>query len=52
MTLCCLSVSDFPSQGGNEVEPVVRTSRAAVIAPEPIPEMAEITRNKVKKSTR
>lgn len=50
--LHCLSVSDFPSQGSNEVEPEVRTSRAAVIAPEPIPEMAEITRTGVKKTAR
>ncbi|XP_044185506.1 cGMP-dependent protein kinase 2 [Thunnus albacares] len=39
---------DFPSQSGNE--PEVRTSRAAVIAPEPIPETLEITSTRVKKT--
>lgn len=48
----CLSVSEFPSQGGNEIEPEVRKSRAAVIASEPIPETLEIMRNKVKKTAR
>lgn len=48
----CLSVSEFPSQGGNEIEPEVRKSRAAVIAPEPIPETLEIMRTKVKKTAR
>ncbi|XP_056150815.1 cGMP-dependent protein kinase 1 [Lampris incognitus] len=41
---------EFPSQGNNEVEPEVRKSRAAVMAPESIPENLEITRTKVKKS--
>ncbi|XP_030260401.1 cGMP-dependent protein kinase 2 [Sparus aurata] len=41
---------EFPSQGGNEIEPEVRKSRAAVIASEPIPETLEIMRNKVKKT--
>lgn len=41
---------DFPSQGGNEIEPEVRKSRAAVIASEPIPETLEITRKRVKKT--
>lgn len=50
--LLCLSASDFPSQSSNEIEPEVRSSRAAVIAPEPIPEMAEIKRTRVKKTAR
>lgn len=50
--LLCLSVSDFPSQSSNEIEPEVRQSRAAVIAPEPIPETVEITRTRVKKTAR
>ncbi|XP_029966955.1 cGMP-dependent protein kinase 2 [Salarias fasciatus] len=41
---------EFPSQSGNEVEAEVRTSRAAVIASEPIPETLEIIGNKVKKT--
>ncbi|XP_022050691.2 cGMP-dependent protein kinase 2 [Acanthochromis polyacanthus] len=41
---------EFPSQSGNEIEPEVRKSRAAVIAPEPIPETLEITRTRVKKT--
>ncbi|XP_039637114.1 cGMP-dependent protein kinase 2 [Perca fluviatilis] len=41
---------EFPSQSGNEIEPEVRTSRAAVIASEPLPETLEITRMRVKKT--
>ncbi|XP_047430272.1 cGMP-dependent protein kinase 1 [Mugil cephalus] len=41
---------EFPTQGGNEIEEEVRKSRAAVIAPEPLPENLEITRNRVKKT--
>lgn len=41
---------EFPSQSGNEIEPEVRKSRAAVIAPEPIPETLEITGTRVKKT--
>ncbi|MEQ2277164.1 hypothetical protein XENORESO_021160, partial [Xenotaenia resolanae] len=41
---------EFPSRDANEAEPEFRTSRAAVIAPEPIPETLEISCNKVKKS--
>ncbi|GAA6234290.1 cGMP-dependent protein kinase 2-like [Lates japonicus] len=41
---------EFPSHSGNEIEPEVRKSRAAVIAPEPIRETLEITRNRVKKT--
>lgn len=47
-----MSLSEFPSQSGNEIEPEVRKSRAAVIAPEPIPETLEITRTRVKKTVR
>lgn len=50
--LLCLSVSEFPSHSGNEIEPEVRKSRAAVIASEPIPETVEITRTTVKKTVR
>ncbi|TKS76386.1 cGMP-dependent protein kinase 1 [Collichthys lucidus] len=42
---------EFPSQSGNEIEPEVRKSRAAVIAPEPIPETLEITRTRVTKTS-
>lgn len=45
-------VTDFPSQTGNEIEPEVRKSRAAVIASEPIPENLEIKRARVKKNVR
>lgn len=48
----CLCDADFPSQSVNEVEPEFRTSRAAVIASEPIPENLEITRTRVKKTAR
>ncbi|KAM3861355.1 cGMP-dependent protein kinase 2 [Diretmus argenteus] len=41
---------EFPSQGSNEIEPEVRKSRAAVMAPEPIPENVEIKRTRVKKT--
>ncbi|CAI5683705.1 cGMP-dependent protein kinase 2 [Oreochromis niloticus] len=41
---------EFPSQTGNEIEPEVRKSRAAVIASEPIPENLEIKRARVKKN--
>ncbi|KAM4712506.1 cGMP-dependent protein kinase 2 [Anableps anableps] len=41
---------EFPSQAGNEAEPEFRKSRAAVMAPEPIPEKLEISRNMVKKT--
>ncbi|XP_070843194.1 cGMP-dependent protein kinase 2 [Chaetodon trifascialis] len=41
---------EFPSQSGNEIEPEVRKSRAAVIATEPIPETLEIMRTRVKKT--
>ncbi|XP_061563156.1 cGMP-dependent protein kinase 2 [Cololabis saira] len=41
---------EFPSQSGNEAEPEVRKSRAAVIAPEPIPETLELKRARVKKT--
>ncbi|XP_032440390.1 cGMP-dependent protein kinase 2 [Xiphophorus hellerii] len=41
---------EFPSQTANEAEPEFRTSRAAVMAPEPIPENLEISRNMVKKT--
>ncbi|XP_043962894.1 cGMP-dependent protein kinase 1 [Gambusia affinis] len=41
---------EFPSQPGNEAEPEFRKSRAAVMAPEPIPEKLEISRNMVKKT--
>ncbi|KAM4528965.1 cGMP-dependent protein kinase 2 [Fundulus diaphanus] len=41
---------EFPSQEANEAEPEFRKSRAAVIAPEPIPENLEISRNRVKKT--
>ncbi|KAK5608129.1 hypothetical protein CRENBAI_003840 [Crenichthys baileyi] len=41
---------EFPSLDANEAEPEFRTSRAAVIAPEPIAETLEISCNKVKKS--
>ncbi|KAF7664008.1 hypothetical protein LDENG_00192230 [Lucifuga dentata] len=41
---------EFPSSPSNEAEPEVRKSRAAVMAPEPIPENLEITRNRVKKT--
>ncbi|XP_022593513.1 cGMP-dependent protein kinase 2-like [Seriola dumerili] len=41
---------EFPSHSGNEIEPEVRKSRAAVIAPEPIRETLEITRTQVKKT--
>lgn len=47
-----VSVTDFPSQTGNEIEPEVRKSRAAVIASEPIPENLEIKRARVKKNVR
>lgn len=50
--LLCLSAPEFPSHSGNEIEPEVRKSRAAVIAPEPIRETLEITRNRVKKTVR
>ncbi|XP_041832043.1 cGMP-dependent protein kinase 2 [Melanotaenia boesemani] len=43
---------EFPSQSSNETETEFRKSRAAVIAPEPIPETGrlEITQNRVKKT--
>ncbi|XP_008396050.1 cGMP-dependent protein kinase 2 [Poecilia reticulata] len=41
---------EFPSQTANETEPEFRTSRAAVMAPEPIPEKLEILSNMVKKT--
>ncbi|XP_039981661.1 cGMP-dependent protein kinase 1 [Xiphias gladius] len=41
---------EFPSHSVNEIEPEVRKSRAAVIAPEPIRETLEITRTGVKKT--
>ncbi|KAM6915408.1 cGMP-dependent protein kinase 2 [Xenentodon cancila] len=41
---------EFPSQSSNETEPEFRKSRAAVIAPEPIPETLEIKRTRVKKT--
>ncbi|XP_040920791.1 cGMP-dependent protein kinase 1 [Toxotes jaculatrix] len=41
---------EFPSHSGNEIEPEVRKSRAAVIAPEPIRETLEIARARVKKT--
>ncbi|XP_026174393.1 cGMP-dependent protein kinase 2 [Mastacembelus armatus] len=41
---------EFPSQSGNEIELEFRTSRAAVIASEPIPQTLEITRTRVKKT--
>ncbi|KAM4522535.1 cGMP-dependent protein kinase 2 [Odontesthes bonariensis] len=41
---------EFPSQSGNDTEPEFRKSRAAVIAPEPIPETLEITSARVKKT--
>lgn len=47
-----VSVTDFPSQTGNEIEPEVRKSRAAVIASEPIPENLEIKWARVKKNVR
>lgn len=50
--LVCLPSLEFPSQVANEAEPEFRTSRAAVIAPEPIPEQLEISRNMVKKTGR
>ncbi|CAL8312900.1 unnamed protein product [Lota lota] len=40
----------FPSQSSNEADPEVRKSRAAVMAPEPIPEGLGITRTRVKKT--
>ncbi|KAK0151415.1 cGMP-dependent protein kinase 2 [Merluccius polli] len=43
--------TEFPSQSSNEAEPEVRKSRAAVMAPEPIPEDLEITSNRVKKTS-
>lgn len=42
---------EFPSEIANEVDPEVRTSRAAVIATEPLPETLEITRARVKKNS-
>ncbi|XP_007552925.1 cGMP-dependent protein kinase 2 [Poecilia formosa] len=41
---------EFPSQPANEAEPEFRKSRAAVMAPEPIPEKLEISGNIVKKT--
>ncbi|XP_029903313.1 cGMP-dependent protein kinase 1 [Myripristis murdjan] len=41
---------EFTPQSSNEIEPEVRKSRAAVMAPEPIPENLEITRTRVKKT--
>ncbi|XP_034017523.1 cGMP-dependent protein kinase 1 [Thalassophryne amazonica] len=41
---------EFPPQSGHELETGFRTSRAAVIAPEPIPETLIITRTKIKKT--
>ncbi|XP_035534169.1 cGMP-dependent protein kinase 2 [Morone saxatilis] len=41
---------EFPSQSSNEIDPEVRKSRAAVIAPEPIPETLNIARTRVKKT--
>ncbi|XP_017278839.1 cGMP-dependent protein kinase 1 [Kryptolebias marmoratus] len=41
---------EFPSPSSNEVEPEFRKSRAAVIAPEPIPETVAISQMKVKKT--
>lgn len=52
MFVLCTTVAEFPSPGGNEIEPEVRTSRAAVIAPETITETLEITRSRVKKTVR
>ncbi|XP_055362597.1 cGMP-dependent protein kinase 2 isoform X2 [Betta splendens] len=41
---------EAPTLSANESEPAYRTSRAAVIASEPIPETVEITRSRVKKT--
>ncbi|XP_037541783.1 cGMP-dependent protein kinase 1 [Nematolebias whitei] len=41
---------EFPSRSSNEVDSEFRTSRAAVIASEPIPETVEISHTKVKKT--
>ncbi|XP_061890844.1 cGMP-dependent protein kinase 1 isoform X1 [Entelurus aequoreus] len=42
---------EFPPQRDNDVEPEVRKSRAAVIAPEPIPETVDIRKSRVKKTS-
>ncbi|CAL8394141.1 unnamed protein product [Gadus morhua 'NCC'] len=42
--------TEFPSQSSNDAAPEVRKSRAAVMAPEPIPEGLQITRTRVKKT--
>lgn len=51
LSMSC-SFSEFPSQIANEVDPEVRMSRAAVIAPEPLPETMEMTCTRVKKNSR
>jgi hypothetical protein len=50
----CVSIPDFPDQRiSNEGGLVVRKSRVAVMAPEPIPEdQQEIIKTKVKKTVR
>ncbi|XP_019726991.1 cGMP-dependent protein kinase 1 [Hippocampus comes] len=41
---------EFPPSSGAEIEPEFRKSRAAVIAPEPIPETLDIRKSRVKKT--